>query len=62
MQARCLANFVGENVSCTIGAIVNIDNQEQMDDLVKSGYVEAVNSTTPEAPTPRRGTRKSDSE
>lgn len=44
MKARCLNSFFTQKVSGTIGQTIDIQDQETFDNLVKVGYVEAVES------------------
>lgn len=48
MKARCLASFFSQNQSGTIGQIIEIKDQQVMDQLLASGYVEAVGNTSPD--------------
>jgi hypothetical protein len=50
MKVRCLTSFFTDKVSGTQGQTINIDDQKTVDDLVKNGYVEEVqsNQTSPE--------------
>jgi hypothetical protein len=44
MKGRCLISFFGSKVRGTIGQIVDIPDQATFDDLIASGYLEAVES------------------
>jgi hypothetical protein len=50
MKARCLTSFFTEKVSGTQGQTITINDQKTLDELVKSGYVEEIqsNQTSPE--------------
>lgn len=46
MKARCLTSFFSQKESGTIGQIIEIEDKQVMDDLLASGFVEAVESTS----------------
>lgn len=46
MKGRCLQSFFGTNVSGNIGEIIDVPDQATFDELVQSGYLEAVDSPT----------------
>jgi len=50
MKARCLISFFTDKVSGTQGQTITINDQKTLDELVKSGYVEEIqsNQTSPE--------------
>lgn len=52
MQVRCLISFFTNNITGSQGQTITIEDQKIVDDLVKSGYVEVVqsNQPTPEEP------------
>lgn len=43
MKARCLTSFFSQKKSGTVGQIIEIEDTQVMDDLLASGYIEAVN-------------------
>jgi len=57
MKGIVLISFFAQGISGTVGQEVFIKDQKLFDDLVKSGYIKAIETA------PRRGTKKdSDSE
>jgi hypothetical protein len=44
MKARCLVSFFAQDISGTQGTIIEVQDQKVFDELVQSGYVEAVDS------------------
>jgi hypothetical protein len=44
MKARCLVSFFAQDISGTQGTIIEVQDQQTFDELVKSGYVEAVDT------------------
>jgi hypothetical protein len=44
MKARCLVSFFTNHVGGTKDDVIEIENQSLYDDLLKSGYIEAVES------------------
>ena len=61
MQVRCLTSFFTNNISGSQGQIIEIEDQKTVDDLVKSGYVEVIqsNQPSPEEPTSEQVEKKS---
>lgn len=62
MQAKCLTSFFTQKRSGVPGQMIQIDSQEEMDDLVRAGYVEEQGAqtaeTTPEKQAMKANTRK----
>lgn len=44
MKARCLVSFYANDISGTQNSIMEISDQQTFDDLLKAGYIEAVES------------------
>jgi hypothetical protein len=42
MRARCLRSFFSQDVSGTQEQIIEVKDQKTFDDLVKSGYIESL--------------------
>lgn len=54
MKAICLISFFTQDFSGTQGETIEISDQKVFDDLVKSGYIKAVEEPKTEPKTPRR--------
>lgn len=48
MQAKCLTSFFTDKKSGVQGEMITLESQEQLDDLVQAGYVEAVGQSSPQ--------------
>jgi hypothetical protein len=44
MKARCLTSFFSQKHSGTVGQIIEVKDKQVMDELLASGYVEAIES------------------
>lgn len=47
MKARCLVSFFAQNVSGTQDTVIEVKDQQLFDELVKSGYIEAIETQSP---------------
>jgi hypothetical protein len=46
LKGRCLISFFGQDLSGTIGQVIEVQDQKTFDDLVQSGYIEPMDTPT----------------